>query len=152
MIVRPITFNAAKKHLAENHRHLRKLTGWLFGVAILDSDGRMIGVAAAGRPVSRHLQDGLTVEIIRVCTDGTPNSCSFAYGALRRAAVSLGYQRVYTYTRSDEPGISVRAAGFVFDGEAGGGESDRPSRRREPVEDPSPKHRWVWPAEARRQA
>lgn len=145
MRVRPITRNAATAWLREHHRHLqREVAGWLFGVEILNDSGERVGVACASRPRARALQDGLTVEIVRVCTDGTPNACSFAYGALRRAAVTLGYERVITYTRTDEPGSSVRAAGFVDDGVSEGGEWSRPSRGRRAAEDPTPKRRWVW--------
>ena len=77
--------------------------------------------------------------------EGYQNACSFAYGALRRAARELGYTRVVTYTLADdEPGISLRAAGFRDEGIAGGGQADRPSRRRNPVENPARKRRWVW--------
>ena len=146
MRVKPISFHAAMRWLGEYHRHLRRpLTGWLFGVEILDDDGNRVGVACAGRPASRMLQDGITVEITRVCTLGHPNACSFAYAALRRAAVALGYERVITYTREDESGTTCRAAGFRDDGPAGSGEASRPSRLRRPSEDPSPKRRWVWP-------
>lgn len=146
MKIRPIARNAATAWIAEHHRHLRRpVTGWLFGVEILNDDGARVGVAIAGRPAARHLQDGLTIEITRVCTDGHPNACSFAYGALRRAAAALGYQRVVTYTRADELGTSPKAAGFRDDGPAGGGEASRPSRPRASSEDPSLKHRWVWP-------
>lgn len=118
MRVRPISLNAANKWMADVHRvHKRPCAGWLFGVAILADDGAVIGVAMAGRPKARHLQDGTTVEITRVAAlPGHPNACSFAYGALRRAAAALGYRRVYTYTLATEPGISPRAAGFVYDG------------------------------------
>ena len=144
--VRPITRNSANAWLARHHRHLRRaLTGWLFGVEILNGEGARVGVAVAGRPSSRMLQDGLTVEITRVCTTGELNACSFAYGALRRAASALGYRRVVTYTRADELGTSPRAAGFRDDGLAGGGDASRPSRLRNASEDPSPKRRWVWP-------
>lgn len=143
--VAPITRNAASAWVAGVHRHLRRpVTGWLFGVELL-LNGERIGVAMAGRP-ARMLQDGVTCEITRVAIlPGHPNACSTAYGALRRAARALGYQRIVTYTRADELGHSPKAAGFRFDGAAGGGEADRPSRRRGPVEDPSPKIRWVWP-------
>ena len=145
MKVRPISLNAARPWIAAVHRHLRRpTTGWLFGVEILDG-GERIGVAMAGRPAARMLQDGVTCEITRVAIlEGHKNACSYAYGALRRAAAALGYQRVVTYTRADETGVSLRAAGFRRDGSAGGGEADRPSRRRKPVEDPSPKVRWMW--------
>lgn len=148
LTVRPITRNAALPWIAEHHRHLRRaVAGWLFGIEIL-RDGERVGVAVAGRP-ARLFQDGLTIEITRVCTDGERNACSLAYGALRRAAVALGYRRVVTYTRLDELGTGCKAAGFTDDGPAGGGEADRPSRRRQPSEDPSPKRRWVWTVKGR---
>lgn len=146
MKVRPITRNAALPWIAEHHRHLKRaVTGWLFGIEILDDDGKRVGVAIAGRPAARELQDGLTVEITRVATNGQRNACSLAYGALRRAACALGYQRVVTYTRADELGTACKAAGFRDEGVAGGGECSRPSRLRRSSEDASPKRRWVWP-------
>jgi hypothetical protein len=77
-------------------------------------------VAIVGRPVARRMDDGETVEINRVCTDGTRNACSLLLGAVRRAARALGYKRVITYTLPSEGGASLRAAGYRFDGEAGG--------------------------------
>jgi len=143
--VRPISLNAARAWIASCHRHLRRpVTGWLFGVEVL-RDGERIGVACAARPAARLLQDGVTCEVSRVAVlEGERNACSFAYGALRRAAVALGYRRIVTYTLADEPGVSLRAAGFVCDGPAGGGEADRPSRPRAPVEQSGPKVRWSW--------
>ena len=150
MIVRPISLNAAREWIAATHRHLRRpITGWLFGVEVLNDAGIRIGVACAGRPTARHLQDGTTCEITRVAVlEGHANACSFAYGALRRAARALGYTRIVTYTLDgDEPGSSLRAAGFRDDGPAGGGEASRPSRPRQEVEQPGRKRRWVWLAE-----
>ena len=87
------------------------------------------------------------IEIVRVAVlEGERNACSFAYGALRKAAIALGYTRVVTYTMLDEAGASLRAAGFRDDGNAGGGEADRPSRKRALVEQPGPKRRWMWEA------
>ena len=145
--VRQISLNAARSWIKEQHRHLRRpVTGWLFGVEI-QRDGKRIGVACAGRPAARMLQDGVTIEVTRVAVlEGEQNACSFAYGALRRAALALGYRRVVTYTMLDEPGVSLRAAGFTDEGEAGGGQADRPSRRRKPVEQSGPKRRWTWSA------
>ena len=42
------------------------------------------------------------------------------YGAAWRAAKALGYKKIYTYTRQSENGSSLRAAGWTFDGPAGG--------------------------------
>jgi hypothetical protein len=73
-----------------------------------------------GRPISRYLDDGLTLEVNRCCTDGTKNACSMLYGAAWRAAKALGYKHIVTYTRQSENGASLRASGWTFDGQAGG--------------------------------
>jgi len=110
--VRPMTCKAAALHVAKNHRHSRGTTGGLFAAAVYDG-GRLAGVAICAKPVARMLDDGLTVEITRVCTDGTRNACSKLYGALCRAAAAIGYEKAVTYTLADEPGDSLRAAGFA---------------------------------------
>lgn len=107
----PISIREANLYVLHHHRHHRPTQGALFALAV-EKDGQLVGVAIAGRPVGQGLQDGRTVEITRVCTDGTPNACSFLYGRCRRAARALGYERVKTYTRQDESGASPKAAGF----------------------------------------
>ena len=82
-----------------------------------------MGVAIVGRPVSRYLDDGLTLEVNRLCSTGEKNVCSFLYGAAARAGKALGYQRIVTYTLDTEPGTSLRAlraAGWECMGLAGG--------------------------------
>lgn len=81
--------------------------------------------------------------ITRVATDGVPNGCSMLYGALCRAGKALGYTEAWTYTLPDEPGTSLRAAGFTHQGISKGGEYDCPSRPRKPAVRPEPKHRWM---------
>ena len=73
-----------------------------------------------GRPVSRYLDDGKTLEVNRLCTDGTKNACSFLYSSAWRAAKALGYTRIVTYTLESEPGTSLKASGWICDGIAGG--------------------------------
>lgn len=108
----PMTVKAAARYVAAHHRHNRAPQGGLFAVGV-EEDGRLAGVAIAGRPIARLLADGKTVEVTRCCTDATRNACSFLYGRLCRAAADLGYARVVTYTLVEECGASLRAAGFV---------------------------------------
>lgn len=91
-------------------------------------------MAICGQPIARKLDDGLTIEIRRVCTDGTYNACSILYGACTKVARAMGYQRVITYTLASEPGASLKASGFTNCGEAGGVSWDVPSRSREVVQ------------------
>lgn len=82
--------------------------------------GDIVGVAVCGRPVSRKLDDGFTVEINRLCTDGTYNACSLLYGACCRVAKEMGYKKIITYILESENGASLKASNFVCEGRAGG--------------------------------
>lgn len=128
--IRPIKLRDANRYVLENHRHNIPTNGHKFSVAVYDG-GKLVGVAIAGQPIARKLDDGLTIEIRRVCTDGTYNACSMLYGACSRVAHEMGYKRVITYTLESEPGTSLKASGFINDGEAGGKSWDMPSRHRE---------------------
>jgi hypothetical protein len=108
----PITFSEGKQFVQEHHRHNKPPVGWKFGVGV-ELDGVLVGVAMAGRPIARRLDDGVTLEVNRTCTLGTPNANSMLYGAIWRAAKALGYCKCITYTQADESGASLRAAGWV---------------------------------------
>jgi len=134
MEIRPITLREANAYVAQHHRHNMPTNGHKWSVACYDGD-RLCGVAICGQPVARKLDDGLTVEIRRVCTDGTRNACSMLYGACCRVAKAMGYKRVVTYTLESEPGASLRASNFTDCGKAGGVTWDMPSRPREVVQE-----------------
>lgn len=108
----PVTRDQAYAAIAAWHRHHRPPPGYRYAVGAAAGD-RLVGVATAGRPVARHLDDGLTVEVTRVATDGTANACSLLYAACWRAARALGCSRAVTYTQAAESGASLRAAGWV---------------------------------------
>lgn len=110
----PVNRDVALAFIAHVHRHHQPPQGYRFAVGAHDGQ-RLVAVATAGRPVARHLDDGWTLEVTRVASDGTPNSCSALYGACWRAAKALGYSRAVTYTQDDETGASLRAAGWVVD-------------------------------------
>lgn len=132
----PITLAHANAFVQRHHRHHRPVVGHKFSLAAVKA-GQVVGVAIVGRPVSRVRDDGFTLEVTRLCTDGTPNACSFLYGAAARAAFALGYRRIGTYTLPDEEGTSLRAAGWQLLGERGGGSWSRAARHgedRHPIE------------------
>lgn len=138
----PIGLREANAFVAERHRHHAPTAGHKFSVAVVDENGLLRGVAIAGRPVARGADDGLTLEVLRVCTDGSPNACSMLYGSVARAARALGYQKVITYTLATEPGTSLRAAGWKVDAEVKGRSWDTPSRRRQTQAPTTDKIRW----------
>lgn len=120
MKIAPITFRAASEYINKYHRHHNSTVGCKFCLSVIDEDGQLHGVAVCGRPVSRYLDDGETLEINRVCTDGTRNACSMLYGACCRVAKEMGYKKVITYILASENGASLRASNFICEGEAGG--------------------------------
>ena len=128
--IRPITLKKANAYVAQHHRHNLPTTGHKWSLACYDGD-RLVGVAIAGQPIARKLDDGLTIEVRRVCTDGTRNACSKLYGACARVAKEMGYQRIITYTLQSEPGTTMKASGWKNCGEAGGVSWNMPSRPRE---------------------
>ncbi|MGW4543279.1 XF1762 family protein [Streptomyces chartreusis] len=105
-------FKPACAWVDQHHRHHDAPQGHQFSLGVCTGDGRLVGVAIVGRPVSRHFDNGLTIEVTRLATDGTPNACSALYAAAWRTARSAGYRRAITYTQDGESGTSLRAAGW----------------------------------------
>ena len=72
----------------------------------------IVGVVQLARPVSRMLDNGKTIEVVRLCTDGTPNVCSFLYSRAARMAQEMGYSKIITYILDSESGVSLKASGW----------------------------------------
>jgi hypothetical protein len=108
----PVSLAQANEHVAAWHRHNSPMPGAKFCVGAADEEGVLRAVAIVGRPVARHFDDGQTLEVNRVASDGTRNANSLLYGACARAGFALGYTRIITYTQAVESGSSLRAAGW----------------------------------------
>jgi len=124
-----VELEAANAYVTEHHRHHGAVRGHRFSLACYE-DGRLCGVAVVGRPRSRRIDQHMTVEVLRLCTDGTKNACSKLYGACRRAAKALGYERLITYILADESGKSLLASGFTYCYTNKGGSWNQPGRPR----------------------
>lgn len=128
--IRPCDLKTACAFVAKYHRHNKPPNGHKYSIACYEGD-RLCGVVMVGRPIARLLDDGMTVEVTRNCTDGTENACSILYGAACRAAKALGYKRIVTYTLQSEPGTSLKASNWkVAENHAGGGTWNREKRPR----------------------
>lgn len=130
MTVVPLTLKCANDFVIQNHRHHGKVQGCKFCIGAVDEKGKLRGVAIAGRPVSRYLDNGTTAEITRLCTDGFKNACSFLYAACARIAKEMGYTKIMTYILITENGASLKAAGWFEQGVCGGGNWNVKSRPR----------------------
>ena len=133
----------ANDYVRERHRHHKPSTGHKFSIG-LSVDTELVGVAICGRPVARGSDDGLTLEVSRLCTDGTSNACSKLYGACARIAKEMGYKKIQTYVLQSEPGTSLKASGWIMEAITAGGQwkhtDGRPRKTDQPIE---PKQRWV---------
>lgn len=142
----PIKLTEAIEFVRNFHRHNKPPIGGLFAVGCSDGN-KMVGVAIVSRPVARHLDDGLTVEVIRCCvTDDAPKgSCSFLYARCWNAAKALGWAKLITYTLQSESGASLRGAGWKvvaeLSGSSGKGWTNRPGREWQEVTGQA-KFRW----------
>lgn len=140
----PCELREAKEYISLHHRHHKPPQGHRFSLKAV-SGGRVVGVAVIGRPVARYQDDGQTLEITRLCTDGTPNAVSFLVGAVKRAGRALGYKRLISYTLEEENGASWRASGMTETGKTAGGAwsgTYGDGKKRSNVHPLTPKRRW----------
>lgn len=103
----PITLKEANAFVEQHHRHHKPVVGHKFSIAASDGE-KIVGVAIVGRPVSRYLDNGLTLEVNRLCTDGTRNACSFLYSAAWRANCVWRYCKYKRIRHKESEGESER--------------------------------------------
>jgi hypothetical protein len=129
----PLHLREANAFVSRHHRHNNPTVGGKFALGA-SLHGKLVGVVIAGRPVARRLDDGKTLEVLRVCADGTRNANSFLYGRVKQIARLMGYEKIITYTLEEESGASLRAVGAKFVGKVQPKEWSVPSRPRESQE------------------
>ena len=147
MRIIPFTLRKANEFVKLHHRHSKTVVGCKFSIAAISEAGDVIGIAIVGRPVARKLDDGLTGEIVRTCTDGTKNVNSFLYGACARIWKEMGGKKIITYTLETESGISLKASGFKHIDTTkavskGKGWTNRKNREWQPKVHSLKKYRW----------
>ena len=117
----PTTLEEANGFVTKHHRHHKATVGHKYSIAVADDTGKVRGVAIVGRPVARGYDNGWTLEVNRVCTDGCPHACSKLYAAAWRITREMGYEKLITYTLPEEGGASLRGAGWKLVGKTKGG-------------------------------
>ena len=73
----PLELKEANAYVEKHHRHHAPVHRDKYRVGCIDDNGNLIGVVQVGRPVSRSMDDGKTLEVVRLCTNGELNVCSF---------------------------------------------------------------------------
>lgn len=138
----PLELKDANNFVDSLHRHHNPVHRDKFRLGAM-VNGKLVGVVQVGRPVSRCLDDGKTLEVVRLCTNGCYNVCSFLYSRAARIAKEMGYKRIITYILDSESGASLRASGWQYDGMTNGGSWNCPSRPRSTTAPTVPKQRYI---------
>lgn len=138
----PLKQKQANEYIQAFHRHHGAVRGDIFRIGA-ELDGRLVGVVMVGRPVARALDNGKTCEVLRLCTDGTPNTCSFLYAKAARIAKEMGFCKIITYILDSEPGTSLKASGWKKETGTRGRSWSCPSRPRDNTAPTCDKQRWA---------
>ena len=115
---RPVSFPAARSFVRRHHAHCNPPVTWRFGQSVFNGH-TMLGVVMVGNPVAPALNGRGILEVNRLCIRrDLPralawNAASMLYGWGAREAERRGWTHIVTYTRADEDGTSLRAAGWV---------------------------------------
>lgn len=135
MVAIPLELKEANAFVEQLHRHHAPVHRDKFRFGVTDDNGVLHGVIQLARPVSRILDDGKTIEVVRCCTDGTYDCCSFLYSRAARIAKEMGYKRIITYILKSELGTSLKVSGWhLEDDDCGGGSWNVPSRPRDLID------------------
>ena len=122
LIAEPIELKQAQAFINKLHRHHTAAVRDKFRIAAKNViGGDIVGVAQVGRPISRNLCDGYALEVLRLCTNGEKDVCSFLYSKCARIAKEMGYRKIITYILESEPGTSLKASGWVCEDDNCGG-------------------------------
>tara|TARA_X000001382_G_C3041482_1_gene138013 strand:- start:57 stop:521 length:465 start_codon:yes stop_codon:yes gene_type:complete len=113
-IIVPLTLKEANDFVTKHHRHNKKVVGHKFSIGV-KINNKLVAVAIVGRPVARKLDNGLTMEITRLCVinPAPKNICSFLYSRCCRIWKAMGGEKIITYTLETENGASLKASNFI---------------------------------------
>ncbi len=108
----PVILREANSVVAKWHRHHKPVVGHRFSLGAVNGEGVLVGVCICGRPIARLSDQRLSLEVLRVATNGEKNVCSFLLGAASRVAKEMGFSEIHTFTLESEGGASLRAVGW----------------------------------------
>lgn len=118
LVVRPVAFAAAADFVRRHHAHCGAPTAWRFGASVANGP-TLLGVAMVGNPVARAFNGRGVVEVNRLCLRRDApralawNAASKLYGWAAAEARRRGFAKIITYTRADEAGTFLVAAGWA---------------------------------------
>jgi hypothetical protein len=116
----PLHLRQANELVAQLHRHHKPIRVAKFSIGA-SKDGKLVGAAICMRPACPAHDNGKTLEVCRLVTDGTDNACSLLYSTCAKIAKLMGYEKIQTYILDREPGDSLKATGWTLEATGCGG-------------------------------
>lgn len=116
---KPIKWPVSQEFVAKHHRHSEPLKRHRFSIGMYDASTKdidLIGVVTVDNCSSAWSKHYDHAEIRRLCV--LPNKPNLASKLLRLATdacVSMGMQKIVSYTRLHESGSTQKAAGYFCD-------------------------------------
>ena len=129
----PLHLREANALVTKWHRHHKAIRVAKFSIGAMNDRGELVGAAICMRPATQAHDDGFTIEVCRLVTDDNKETrdasvCSMLYMACARIAADMGYVKIQTYILDEEPGTSLRGAGWRLE-KTGCGGTPRSTRR-----------------------
>lgn len=138
-----LTLRQANKLVEELHRHHKPARGHRFSLGAVNQNDKLCAAAIVGRPVARAIDWRTVVEVNRLVSDGTPNACSFLYGAAARVSREMGFHKIQTYLLEDELATTMKASGWTLVAITAGGQWTGTNGKSRRTDQPIvPKQRW----------
>lgn len=110
--IRPVGLDDANLFITEHHRYLGRLHRCRFGLQAFHR-GQVVGVILTTPPTNNKVDDGVTLEIARLCTHLAPyQTASALVSRVCRIAKLMGFERVITYVDAEQAGISYTSVNF----------------------------------------
>jgi hypothetical protein len=115
--LKPVPADTVRRFIARHHAHCGAPVIWRFHQGVFNG-ATLIGVAVVGNPVAPAFMGRGIVEVTRLCIRRDMaaalrwSAASMLYGWCAREAQKRGWKKIITYTRADESGKSVEAAGW----------------------------------------
>lgn len=121
LVIVPIRLSTARAFIAWTREEPLSPHEAIFAIGANTGTGVLVGVVMMGRPIANALDDGRTVQITDLATDGTPKAGAALLCAARWVALAMGYGRLIDCASGGRAGASVCSAACGQRGRGGTG-------------------------------
>lgn len=112
-VIVPIGLDDANRFIKAHHRYMTVIHRARYCISAYHN-GQLVGIVATTPPTNNKVDDGLTIEIARLCTHLAPyNTASALISRACKAARAMGFRKVITYVDASVDGACYRSCNFI---------------------------------------